>query len=104
MNDTWKYALDEEPITTIDCEDEIKNNIEVPFDDEPVDGCVYYCPEVAGWKKAYDELQEELKRKQRTIDKLLETVQLKQDTIDEIMRENGAYRTAIARWEKANVD
>lgn len=67
-------------LTTIDCDDRIKYNIEVPFDDD----CSSYCDVIDRYKQK--------------IDSLVETIQVKQDAIDELTKENTAYRTILDRW------
>lgn len=69
-----------EELTTIQCDDEVKYNIEVPFDDD----CSSYCDVIDRYKAQIDDLVESLK--------------CLQETIDELTRENLAYRTALDRW------
>ena len=62
------YGEDEE-LCTIDCSDESKYGLEVPFDD--IDDCSMNCDVVDRYKKQIDELIKLLIEKQETIDELL---------------------------------
>ena len=62
---------EDKELCTIDCSDESKYGLEVPFDDiDDIDDCSMNCDVVDRYKKQMDELINDLVEKQEMIDEL----------------------------------